>query len=802
MWPEYQDRPPTSITPHARARLVPGGARPASGSGGRRARQWDGGEARSRRPIPDTPGSYQFKDAQGRVLYVGKAKSLRSRLMSATSAPETLARAHPPDGGRGRHRRVDRGPQRGRGAVPRVQPHQEAPAALQHPVQGRQVVPVPRGHARRGVAAGDGAAGRQAQGRPLLRAVRPRLRDPRDARPPAAHVPDPHLHQGQVRPPPAARPPVPLRAHREVRGALRRLRSTREDYDAPRRRADPVPRRRHRAGARPARQADARGERRARVRARGAAARPDRLGAQGDRAPADGRRRRKRTSTSSGSPTTRSRRRCRCSSCARAASSAARAWSSTRSRTSTRRELVGRLLEQLYGGARPRRHPARGARARRARRRRALRGVPRTARGGSACGVRVPQRGAKRELLATVDAERAGGVRAPQAAASRRTTTPGRARCSRCRTRSDLPEAPLRIECFDISNLQGTEIVASMVVMEDGLPKRSDYRRFKIRHQEGQDDFAAMEEALTRRFRRYLDERDEGARAGKRFAYPPNLLLVDGGKGQLDVAVRVLEELGLEDICVASLAKRFEEVYLPGATGAGPHPARLRGAVPAPAGARRGAPVRDHVPPPAARQAHDAGRCSTTCPGLGPVRRRRLLKEFGSVKRLRELTEDGARRRSPGSPRRSPRGARTTLHAPRGRATRDHEISDVTVITGMSGRGPLGGRRRARGPRLLRDRQPAARAHHEGRRARRAARSRRPAVRAGRRRPRRRVHRRARTPRSPSCASAARTPGSCSSTPPTTCSCAATRPPDASTRSRRASACPRASSPSVRCSRT
>ena len=81
-----------------------------------------------------------------------------------------------------------------------------------------------------------------------------------------------------------------------------------------------------------------------------------------------------------------------------------------------------------------------------------------------------------------------------------------------------------------------------------------------------------MEEVLTRRFRNYLRERDEGAQAGKRFAYPPNLLLVDGGKGQLNVAVRVLEELGLEDICVASLAKRFEEVYLPGRD----EPARIR----------------------------------------------------------------------------------------------------------------------------------------------------------------------------------------------------------------------------------
>ena len=114
-----------------------------------------------------------------------------------------------------------------------------------------------------------------------------------------------------------------------------------------------------------------------------------------------------------------------------------------------------------------------------------------------------------------------------------------------------------------------------------------------------------MEEVLTRRFRNYLRERDEGAHAGKRFAYPPNLLLIDGGKGQLNVAVRVLEELGLEDICVASLAKRFEEVYLPGRDGAGPHPTRLGGAVSAAAGARRGAPFRDHVPPSAARQEDD-----------------------------------------------------------------------------------------------------------------------------------------------------------------------------------------------------
>src|SRR4029077_15553307 len=181
---------------------------------------------------------------------------------------------------------------------------------------------------------------------------------------------------------------------------------------------------------------------------------------------------------------------------------------------------------------------------------------------------------------------------------------------------------------FDISNLQGTEIVASMTVLEDGLPKRSDYRRFKIKNQDGQDDFAAMEEALTRRFRRYLVERDEGARAGKRFAYPPNLLLVDGGKGQLSVAVRVLGDLGLDDICVASLAKRFEEVYLPGRS----EPVRI---------------PRDSEALYLLQQVRDEahrfaityhrqlrGKKMTTSeldgvPGLGPGRKTRLMRELG-----------------------------------------------------------------------------------------------------------------------------------------------------------------------------
>jgi excinuclease ABC subunit C len=171
------------------------------------------------------------------------------------------------------------------------------------------------------------------------------------------------------------------------------------------------------------------------------------------------------------------------------------------------------------------------------------------------------------------------------------------------------------------------------------LAKRSDYRRFKVRHQEGQDDFTSMEEVLTRRFRKYLEERDEGARKGRRFAYPPNLLLVDGGKGQLGVAVRVLEELGLEEIAVAALAKRFEEVYVPGEADA------LR--IP-----------RDSEALYLLQQVRDeAHRFAITyhrqlrgkkmtrsvlddVPGLGPGRRARLLKQYGSVKRLRQVDRE------------------------------------------------------------------------------------------------------------------------------------------------------------------
>ncbi|MGZ6964702.1 MAG: excinuclease ABC subunit UvrC, partial [Acidimicrobiia bacterium] len=253
---------------------------------------------------------------------------------------------------------------------------------------------------------------------------------------------------------------------------------------------------------------------------------------------------------------------------------------------------------------------------------------------GSRVAVRVPQRGPKKTLLETVthNAQEAFARHKLKRASDHN----ARAKAlTALQDALDLPEAPLRIECFDISNLQGTEIVASMTVLEDGLPKRSDYRRFKIRDQEGQDDFAAMEEALTRRFRRYLLERDEGARAGKRFSYPPNLLVIDGGKGQLGVAVRVLEDLGLEDISVVGLAKRFEEVYRPGRS----EPVRIPRDSPALYLLQQ---VRDEAHRFAItyHRSLRAKKMTTsvldTVPGLGPTRRTRLLKEFGSVKRLRE----------------------------------------------------------------------------------------------------------------------------------------------------------------------
>jgi excinuclease ABC subunit C len=176
-----------------------------------------------------------------------------------------------------------------------------------------------------------------------------------------------------------------------------------------------------------------------------------------------------------------------------------------------------------------------------------------------------------------------------------------------------------------------------MVVVEDGLPKKSEYRRFKIREVDQNDDFAAMEEVLTRRLTAYLAEREKPAeeRPG-RFAYPPQLLVVDGGKGQLSVAIRVLENLGLADeIPVASLAKRFEEVYVPGES----DPIRLPRQSEALYLLQR---IRDEAHRFAISYHRELrGKRMTKSalddiPGLGPTRKKRLVKELGGVKAVKE----------------------------------------------------------------------------------------------------------------------------------------------------------------------
>ncbi|HEY3143625.1 MAG TPA: excinuclease ABC subunit UvrC [Acidimicrobiales bacterium] len=259
---------------------------------------------------------------------------------------------------------------------------------------------------------------------------------------------------------------------------------------------------------------------------------------------------------------------------------------------------------------------------------------------GSHVAVRVPQRGGKRELQETVTRN----AKEEFARHRLRRASDHNARAKALNELQEylgLPDAPLRIECYDMSHIQGSDYVGSMVVMEDGLPRKSEYRRFKVREVPGNDDFAAMEEVLTRRLTAYLEERRRPVeeRPGK-FAYPPQLLLVDGGKGQLGVAVRVLEELGLaEEIPAASLAKRFEEVFVPGQADA------LR--IP------RGSEalyllqrVRDEAHRFAIsyhRQLRGKRMTRSVLddvPGLGPVRRQRLLKELGSLRGVSRASLD------------------------------------------------------------------------------------------------------------------------------------------------------------------
>ena len=258
---------------------------------------------------------------------------------------------------------------------------------------------------------------------------------------------------------------------------------------------------------------------------------------------------------------------------------------------------------------------------------------------GSRVEIRIPQRGDKRALHETA-------TKNARESFTRHRLKRGTDHNSRAKALEELqrylelPNAPLRIECYDMSHLQGTDYVGSMVVLEDALPRKSEYRRFKVRSVEGNDDFAAMEEVLSRRFKNYLDERDSPSAEVTKFAYPPQLLVVDGGKGQLGVAVGVLESLGLrEEIPVVALAKQFEEVFLPGRS--------------APIEVPRGSEalyllqrIRDESHRFAIsyhRQLRNKRMTRSVLddiPGLGDARRKRLIKEFGGVRKIQQASLD------------------------------------------------------------------------------------------------------------------------------------------------------------------
>ncbi|MDE0235300.1 MAG: excinuclease ABC subunit UvrC [bacterium] len=252
---------------------------------------------------------------------------------------------------------------------------------------------------------------------------------------------------------------------------------------------------------------------------------------------------------------------------------------------------------------------------------------------GGPVELRVPKRGGKRRLMETA------GTNAREMFGRHRLRRQAdhNARARALRSLQEvlgLPEPPLRIEAFDVSTLMGTHTVASMVVVEDGLARKSEYRRFKIRKVRGQDDFAAMEEAIRRRFTAYLASRDLPASQQARFRYPPSLVVIDGGAGQLGRAVRVLDVLGL-DIPVVGLAKRMEEVYFPDAA----EPLRIARTAEALYLLQR---IRDEAHRFAVeyhRRLRSKGMVDSLldeAPGIGPVRKRALLRRFGSLRKLRE----------------------------------------------------------------------------------------------------------------------------------------------------------------------
>lgn len=274
---------------------------------------------------------------------------------------------------------------------------------------------------------------------------------------------------------------------------------------------------------------------------------------------------------------------------------------------------------------------------------------------GTKVEIRIPQRGDKRELHELVTRNATEEFHRHRMKRSSDHNSRSRA-LTELQDLLGLTEAPLRIECYDMAHLQGTDYVGSMVVLEDGLPNKREYRRFKVKDVPGNDDYAAMEEVLTRRFKAYLEERDQVSdtealatgerKRSKRFAYPPQLLLVDGGKGQLGVAERVLKNLGLEnEIPVASLAKRFEEVFIPGQS----EPVEIPRGSEALFMLQR---IRDEAHRFANsfhRELRDKRMVSSALDGiegLGEARKKKITQAFGGVNAVKQASLDDLRSQS------------------------------------------------------------------------------------------------------------------------------------------------------------
>lgn len=273
---------------------------------------------------------------------------------------------------------------------------------------------------------------------------------------------------------------------------------------------------------------------------------------------------------------------------------------------------------------------------------------------GSRVEVRAPARGEKRRLveLAVENARLAleSDTAIREASRARRV-----AALEELREVLNLESLPLRVECFDVSNLQGESVVASMVVFTDGRPRNAHYRTFAIRTLDGQDDVGAMREAVGRRFARLREgDPDES------FSRVPNLVVVDGGKGQLGAALAAIEELDLPRVAVISLAKREEEVFVPGSSA----PIVLERSSPALQLLQR---IRDEAHRVALRYhrrrrgARSMETIFDTLQGIGPVRRRAILRHFGSAERFLEATQEELEG-VPGLPQKTARALYAQLH--------------------------------------------------------------------------------------------------------------------------------------------